>query len=218
VSSFTDESNVHRPAAPIAAAAFELPNDCVAWSDALARRDLRCSSDSRFPIPDSRLSSGFTLIELLVVVVIIGVLAAALVISIGGSSERELANASDRFQALVGQACSQAELSGREIGISIAADGYVFSRLDRDAWHAFGREGELRARNWPSGLHVQLTRAGRALELSVPGRDSPQLVCFSSGELTPFDVTLALGDAPTRYRIEGADDGVVKVERVEATP
>ncbi|MEO6688083.1 MAG: type II secretion system minor pseudopilin GspH [Dokdonella sp.] len=175
-------------------------------------------ADSPFPILHSRLSSGFTLIELLVVVVIIGVLAAALVISIGGSTERELSNASDRFQALVAHACNQAELSGREIGISIAADGYAFSRLDRAEWHAFDRDGELRARSWPSGLHVELARAGRPLQLSTAGRDSPQLVCFSSGELTPFDVTLALGDAPTRYRIEGADDGTVKSTRVEATP
>ncbi|MEO7324476.1 MAG: type II secretion system minor pseudopilin GspH [Dokdonella sp.] len=166
----------------------------------------------------ARGQNGFTLIELLVVVVIIGVLAAALVISIGGSTERELSNASDRFQALVGHACNQAELSGREIGISIAADGYTFSRLDRDEWRAFGQDGELRARSWPRGLHVELTRAGRPLQLSIPGRESPQLVCFSSGELTPFDVTLALGDAAARYRIEGADDGVVKIKRIEATP
>jgi general secretion pathway protein H len=162
--------------------------------------------------------AGFTLIELLVVVVIVGVLAAALVIAIGGGSERELANASDRFQALLGHACNQAELSGREIGVSVAADGYVFSRLDRDAWHALGKEGELRSRRWPAGLHVELTRAGRPLELAAPGRETPQLVCFSSGELTPFGLVLGLGDAPARYRVEGMDDGTLKSERIGTPP
>jgi general secretion pathway protein H len=161
---------------------------------------------------------GFTLIELLVVVVIVGVLVAALTLAIGGSSERQLANASERFTALLGHACNQAELSGREIGVSVAADGYVFSRLDRDEWHAFGKDGELRARRWPTGLHVELTRAGRPLELAAAGRETPQLVCFSSGELSPFGLVLALGDASARYRIEGADDGTLKAERVETPP
>lgn len=151
-------------------------------------------------------------------VVIIGVLAAALVIAVGSSSERELANAGDRFQALVDHACNQAELSGREIGISVAAGGYVFSRLDRDEWHAYGKDGELRPRSWPTGLRVELSRAGRPLELAAAGHDTPQLVCFSSGELTPFGLVMALGDASTRYRIEGSDDGTLKTERVGASP
>lgn len=210
------------------------PNGSIVWGEgrvrgrALSSRHAQSAQADFVPLTPTlspnmktlgeRGQNGFTLIELLVVVVIIGVLAAALVISIGGSSERELSNASDRFQALVGHACNQAELSGREIGVSITADGYTFSRLDRDEWRAFGQDGELRARSWPRGLHVELTRAGRPLQLPIAGRDSPQVVCFSSGELTPFDVTLALGDAPARYRIEGADDGVVKAKRIEATP
>ena len=80
-----------------------------------------------------RLLQGFTLIELLVVVVIVGVLAAALVIAIGGSTERQVANAAERFQALLGHACSEAELSGREIGVRLDIDGYAFRRLDGDA-------------------------------------------------------------------------------------
>jgi general secretion pathway protein H len=160
----------------------------------------------------SRLSTGFTLIELLVVVVIVGVISAALVIAIGGSSERQLANASDRFEALVGHACNQAELTGREIGIAVSATGYAFSRLDRDEWHALA-DGELRARSWPDGLHIDMTRAGRTVTLAGPGHDTPQLVCFSSGELTPFAVVLSLGDATARYRVEGKDDGTLESER-----
>ncbi|GAA0722437.1 type II secretion system minor pseudopilin GspH [Dokdonella soli] len=156
---------------------------------------------------------GFTLLELLVVVVIVGVLAAALTIAIGGTSERQLANTSERFQALLGHACSEAELTGREIGAVVSADGYAFRRLDGDAWRDLGTDGELRARRWPEGLRIEFTREGRPLELATPQHDAPQVVCFSSGELTPFSLVLALGDAP-RYRVQGKDDGSLKVDKV----
>jgi len=178
----------------------------------------RGSPDSRFPIPQSRPPSGFTLIELLVVVVIVGVIAAALVIAIGSSSERQLSNAADQFQALLVHACNQAELTGREIGVAVSTTGYAFSRLDRDEWKAFGNDGELRARSWPTGMRIELTNADRAIALASPGHDTPQLVCFSSGEMTPFALVLGLGDATTKYRLRGTDDGTLKSERVEAAP
>ncbi|MEO5623689.1 MAG: GspH/FimT family pseudopilin [Dokdonella sp.] len=167
---------------------------------------------------ENRRLGGFTLIELLVVVVISAVLVAALTLAVGGTPERQLANTSERFQALLGQACSQAELSGREIGTVIGTDGYTFSRLDGDAWRVLAKGGELRPRAWPAGVRIELSREGRPLELAAPGHDLPQLVCFSSGELTPFALTLALGDAPMRYRITGADDGSLKAERIEGPP
>jgi general secretion pathway protein H len=167
-------------------------------------------------IPMHPATRGFTLIELLVVLVIIGVLAAALVISVGGTSERQLANASERFQALVGHACSEAQLSGREIGVTVAADGYAFHRLDGSEWQAFAADGELRARHWPEGMQVVLQREGRPMELATPEHDAPQLVCFSSGELTPFALTLALGDATPGYRLQGQDGGSVTADRIEA--
>lgn len=173
---------------------------------------------SRFAVAACGPTSGFTLIELLVVVVIIGVLAAALVLSVGASGDRQLANTSERFQALVGFACGQAELTGREIGAVLDADGYAFRRLEGSAWREFGGEGELRPRKWPGGLRIELERAGRPLDLATPGHDAPQIVCFSSGELTPFLLSLGLGESPLRYRTVGADDGTLKTDRVEAAP
>jgi general secretion pathway protein H len=172
---------------------------------------MRRSTESQIPNPESRLPTGFTLIELLVVVVIVGVLAAALVISIGGSSGRVLGNTVERFQALLGQACEHAELTGRDIGVDITAAGYTFQRLDGSEWRELGGSGELRARSWPDGSRLELSRAGRPLELATPEQRTPQLVCFSSGELTPFALTLALGDA--RMRIVGSEDGSLTIER-----
>ena len=172
------------------------------------------SCESPISNPQSRPHQGFTLIELLVVVVIVGVLAVALTLAVGGSGERQLVNESDRFQALVAQLCNQAELGGREYGVVVADDGYAFRRLDGTEWHD-ANTGELRARHWVAGLRIDLSREGRPVALATPKHDTPQLVCFSSGELTPFALTLALGDPPMRYRVTGADDGTLKTARVE---
>lgn len=174
---------------------------------------------SAFRISRSRPRGGFTLIELLVVVAIVGVLALALTLSVANSSERRLEAAAERFSALVGHACEQSELRGREIGIAIAPDGYAFLRLDRDGWQSLAGDDALRARSWPQGTRLALAREGRPLQLSgSEGEQTPQLVCFASGELTPFALDLALGDSRAHYRVETQGDPVPSMARLEAAP
>jgi len=164
-----------------------------------------------------RASRGFTLIEILVVVVIIGILALALTLSVAGSAERRLERQAERFQALVGQACEEAELSGREIGIVVGANGYSFAILAGTDWQDESADGELRPRQWIDGLRVALAREGRTVDLSKADDATPQLVCFSSGELTPFVLTLSLGDVAP-YRLVAADDATMKIDRPGAAP
>jgi len=158
--------------------------------------------------------SGFTLIEILVVVVILGVLAAALTLAVGvGGGERQLAHQAEQVQALVGYACEQAELTGREIGVSINTFGYRFSRLERDDWQTF-RDGELRPRAWLANTAASLSRDGHVVEIAAQFPGKPQLLCFSSGELTPFRLDLGLPDLAQHYRLDGQPDGTVALAAV----
>jgi general secretion pathway protein H len=166
-------------------------------------------------IANPRAPRGFTLVEILVVVAIVGVLVLALTIAVGGSGERKLANEAERFQSLSAHASSAAELGGREVGVVIADDGYAFRRLDGADWRKPGGE-ELRDRRWPAGLRFELRRDGRVLEPATPKQPAPQLVCFSSGEMTSFVLTLALGDVAASWRITGNEDGTLAGERIEA--
>jgi general secretion pathway protein H len=160
--------------------------------------------------------SGFTLIEILVVVVILGVLAAALTLAVGvGGGERQLQRQAEQVQALLGYACEQAELSGREIGVSMNTSGYRFSRLERDNWTAF-REGELRPRAWLANSSAALSRDGQRVEIALQFPEKPQLLCFSSGELTAFELEFRLLENSTRYRLDGSPDGAVTLAVVSA--
>jgi general secretion pathway protein H len=166
---------------------------------------------------NARTPRGFSLIELLVVVVIVGVLALAVTLSIRGGADRQLRQEAERFAALVDQACTQAELSGREIGVVVDAGGYSFQMLAGTHWQDVPGAGELRPRRWIDGLGADLAREGHRVDLAGVTDRSPQIVCFSSGELTPFALTLALGEAP-RYRVSGAEDATLETERTGAAP
>jgi len=177
---------------------------------ALAVPQLRCR---RRPLPGI---VGFTLIEILVVIVIVAVLALAVTISIAtAGGERQLGRESERLQALIVHACSQAELSGREIGVRLSAGGYAFSQLGFDGWSASEQKDELRARTWLPGMQVALFRDGSEVRLAEDESQAPQIICFSSGELSPFVLRLQLGDAARRYEVRGQADGRVEVESVD---
>ena len=161
---------------------------------------------------------GFTLIEVLVVVVILAVLAAAVSMSLAGSGgERQLQREAERIEALLRFACERAELSGLQVGLNFSADGYGFSQTGREGWRPI-KEGELRARRWNGALNAALSRDGIRVDLSTPTPERPHLACFSSGELTPFRLDLSIADLPALYRLEGAPDGTLKLERRNATP
>jgi general secretion pathway protein H len=165
--------------------------------------------------PQPSLPSGFSLIEILVVTAILAVTAVAVTLAVGGAGgERQLARDAERLRALIGYACEHAELSGRQIGLSLDHDGYRFSSSDRADWLP-ERDGELRPRKWSVNADAVLTRDGQRVDIGAGFPDKPQLVCFSSGELTAFRLELALPDSTTRYRLDARADGDVAASIVD---
>lgn len=151
--------------------------------------------------------------------VIVSVLALAVSISIASAGgERQLTREAERLQALVEHACRQAELGGRDIGLRIGAEGYAFSFHGFDGWSTTDRKDELRPHTWVAGLRLVLLRDGRQVNLADSDAVSPQLVCFSSGELSPFLLRMELGDVDMRYELSGDVQGSVALKRVEIRP
>src|ERR1700739_4903773 len=137
-------------------------------------------------------SAGFTLIEILVVVVIIGVVAASMLLSFSLTGrDRELEKESDRLLALFNYAREQAELQTREYGVLFQDDGYECVAYDvrRGAWRSLFEDDALHARRLPDGLDVKLTVEARPVVLTRP-KDAtdktPQVMIFSNGDLPSF--------------------------------
>ncbi|MBN8482548.1 MAG: GspH/FimT family pseudopilin [Xanthomonadales bacterium] len=146
---------------------------------------------------------------------IVGVLALAVVIGIDAAGgERQLQREGERFQALVTHACERAELGGRSVGVRVDANGFAFAMLGFDGWMADERDGELRPRRWLQGLAAELRRDGRVLGVdAADDAAGPQIVCFPSGELTPFTLRLGLGSTPGTLDVNGRPDGRVELAR-----
>ncbi|MBS0578688.1 MAG: type II secretion system minor pseudopilin GspH [Proteobacteria bacterium] len=140
--------------------------------------------------------AGFTLVEILVVVAIIGVLAAAMLLSVSlTGQDRELERESTRLVDLLRYAREQAELQTREYGVMFQDEGYEFLVYDphRGLWRDVFEDDALGARKLPEGLTAALTVDARPIVLKRPddAKDkTPQVMIFSSGELSTFTVTL----------------------------
>jgi len=170
-------------------------------------------------------SAGFTLIEIMVVVVIIGVVAALIVLSFTLTGrDRELEKESDRLFALFTYAREQAELQTREYGVLFQDDGYEFLTYDvrRAIWRGVPDDEALVARRLPEGLGVKLTVEARPVVLTRPkdARDkTPQVMIFSNGDLTSFAATLEREGGLRSVTVTQDDQGqVIEQPMVESKP
>jgi general secretion pathway protein H len=138
-----------------------------------------------------RKGAGFTLIELLVVLVIIGVLASLVAISISPnqpSPQRE----SRRFQQVLEAAREQAVLFNQELGVELRGNSYRVFQWQAQQWR--GLDSDLFAEyRLPANLSQTLWLNGLPNQegASDSDRPAPQILFFSTGEVTPFGWTLA---------------------------
>ncbi len=99
-------------------------------------------------------SRGFTLIEILVVVLIIGIVSAGVMLSLGTSgADRGLDNENERLLALMQYAREKAEQESREFGVRWHDKGYQFMVFDtRTGKWGEPEDDSLRNRHQQPGL------------------------------------------------------------------
>jgi general secretion pathway protein H len=164
---------------------------------------------------------GFTLIEILVVVVIIAILAAVATLSVGVlGDDREMELETEHLADAIALLQEQAQLEGRDYGLRIESSGYEFLRFDGFEQHWVDVQGDpwLRPRELPPGLAFELEIEGRLVLLRKPvSTDAkiPQLMAYGSGDVTPYELSLARPATERRVTLIGGADGKIEIERDE---
>ncbi len=155
-------------------------------------------------------SLGFTLIELMVVMVLIGVLASMVHISLGDNRAREARQEANVMLALMQGLREKAVLEGQEYGLRLEPEAYQLMQLQDDIWQAIEPTVKM-----PSGVVLTLILEGRSQNLAV-GEWTPQLWWLSSDENTPF--ALHFDSPPLRWQSLYSDGlGNPLLEAFEAT-
>ena len=178
------------------------------------------------PADSQRPIAGFTLIELMVVVVIIGVVIAATLLSLGSTGrDSQLEKERDRLAALIEYVRERAALQTVEYGLRCEIGDYRFVMYDTRAakWLEDPLDESLRVRTLPAGLDLALSVEDRAIVLpkradtthrDAPVDYTPQVMLFSSGDLTSFKLTLARTGVGRSALLTGTNAGKVEVGAV----
>jgi general secretion pathway protein H len=155
---------------------------------------------SRMVEPRRTQACGFTLVEILVVVVIMAIVIAMAVLSIGVSGrDQQLDQESMRVEGLLSLLHDRALIEGRDFGMRIEPTGYEFVYYDTryTLWKRFDQEREFRHRDLPKGVSFQLELDSVQVvlkpvdpNLSSSAPQPPQIAIAASGDASPFRLTL----------------------------
>jgi general secretion pathway protein H len=147
------------------------------------------------PISATGNSAGFTLVETLVVIVIIGLLASVVVLTMGqGGGLRADARALAARVKLLSQ---EAVLDGKPTGVLFTTEGYAFYGLKSGKWIELAGEPVFARQVWRKGVTAEITRvandADKGAERETQGRVKntvPTLVFDPTGIANPFKISL----------------------------
>ncbi len=155
--------------------------------------------------------SGFTLIELLIVLVIIAVLYSLVTLSSGmAGPERRLQQKSQQIAALIRAGCEEALVTANPVGVLFAADQFLFLMWAQDQWIPYPERDTLRARLLGDAVTLNLVMQGIEQDLErEPDPLAPHLICYPSGEMTPFRLQIVHQGAALPAHLSGAPDGRV---------
>lgn len=161
---------------------------------------------------------GFTLIELLVVVAIVAVLAGMIGTSfIGSGRNQAMEGFAHRMAQRIELARDRALQRNKEWGLYIAEGEYEFAEFDEvnQTWAAYA----LRPFNAEAFANeVQMAAEVEEYEGQMGAEDEvlPDIIFFSSGEVTPFELTLhPIGDPSRVWLLESDGFSRVRAELKE---
>lgn len=158
---------------------------------------------------------GFTLVELLVVIVLIGLMTSFVMLSTGSAGlEREMAEEAKRLHGLVKLAQEESIIQAKEIAMEMDKNEYSFLQQGDKKWVPLN-EKVFRQRNLKNELELKLDMEAQPGIFKSDKTDVLRIYFLSSGELTPFTISIKLKehDYPY-YRLTGEFNGTVELKYI----
>ncbi len=172
-------------------------------------------------------ATGFTLIEVMLVVILMASIATAAVVMIPQSSQDNAEDEARRLYQLTRLLSEQAVLTGVDYGIWVGRESYEFRELTRDGWEnmtdsAYFSKVELNDNDLSLGVDMLGFSWEQRGTLFKPGslfdedmfrdeeeerKNDPQIVIMSSGEFTPFEISLEWSSVEGPWRVNANEVG-----------
>ena len=151
---------------------------------------------------------GFTLVELLVVMVAIGVLVSAATLAVGLSDNRRFYSDTQRLQIVLQQAAEAALLQQRELGWQLERGQYRIVQLAEEGRWKDSSQRLFQSHALPAEQSLQLKSDHSGVDAN-----QPKIVFYSSGEYSPFQLSLQQGDQILTISGDGLGDIQLHAER-----
>jgi general secretion pathway protein H len=145
-----------------------------------------------------RTARGFTLIEILVVMLVIGIAVGVIGFSFSASNSYYSANAyAQRVAQRIEMARDRAIQSNSEWGMFVEEDNYRFANFDpiNGEWFDFTNK-PFNAEKTNYTLNFKVTIEDYPGQVESDDEELPDLIFFSSGEVSPFALDLKIDELP----------------------
>ena len=144
----------------------------------------------------ARKSLGFTLLEVMVVIAMMAIMTAFVVPYLPGDRGELLQAEMDRFESKVAYAQTQAILQSQDLGLIVDEESYKFVRRVQSGWQVFDEEP---LKSEPIEKFLKQRVLIEDVEIVPEISDDPELLkpnilFYSSGEMSPFKYELALSE------------------------
>lgn len=148
------------------------------------------------------------------VVVIIGIVMTFLTLSTGGDKRAEqLQREAQRLVALLELASDEAVMRSEQLALRVDENDYAFMILADHQWLPLDDDRPLRPRRLPKGIELRLELEDNPPPgLTAEDDEQPQVFLLSSGEMTPFVLTLSAPETEQRYHIKASLLGRLELE------
>lgn len=132
--------------------------------------------------------------------------------SIGdGGSAKKLIQEVQKIDALLLLASQESVLQGKEIGLAFEGQQYRFYVWQNQQWQLLQQDDVFHPRFLPTDIQVKLRIEGEPVDTDNAVCETtgckPQLVLFSSGEWSAFELTFKLAGQPLTYQIKSTLTG-----------